>query len=384
MTALNQSDELFKLTEVTDLLTRIKSICLSSDHSRLQDGIESFNEHAEHLQEVCKVLNHVSPTDHLQSMTRSSENNLCLYWPQVVNACQSLCFHPSSKHALNNLEVLFDLWLSLYNEIHHLSCAVNDLLNISPVATSAAGVTPAGLLPPARIQLPATIHPSSHNIPSSAHYPGIHAPQAYQKRVTIREEDPAFSSSIPSITVGQQLIPGHHQQHYPLDLRGSPLIPPLTPYIKPSLPHQQLEDPGHYGQPGGQATEEGDEIVGGEEASSGGQVWPDAKDNDIVKRAKAMSSMAFSMYQFTQGEGELKTTQDLFTQAELFADEANMFYKLVRHFTYQVSLSLPVNSIENGHDTHLNKKCKDPNGLFCHVTLLVSSRCSGSKWFSQD
>ncbi|WAR10887.1 CTNL1-like protein [Mya arenaria] len=39
-------------------------------------------------------------------------------------------------------------------------------------------------------------------------------------------------------------------------------------------------------------------------------------DNDIVKRAKNMSSMAFSMYLFTRGEGPLKTTQDLFVQAE--------------------------------------------------------------------
>lgn len=46
--------------------------------------------------------------------------------------------------------------------------------------------------------------------------------------------------------------------------------------------------------------------------------------------------MAFSMYQFTKGEGELKTTQDLFTQAEYFAEEANRLYKVIRQFSYQV------------------------------------------------
>ncbi|XP_017780846.1 PREDICTED: alpha-catulin isoform X2 [Nicrophorus vespilloides] len=60
------------------------------------------------------------------------------------------------------------------------------------------------------------------------------------------------------------------------------------------------------------------------------------ENNDIVKRAKNMSSMAFSMYQFTKGEGELKTTQDLFTQAEYFAEEANRLYKVIRQFSYQV------------------------------------------------
>lgn len=61
------------------------------------------------------------------------------------------------------------------------------------------------------------------------------------------------------------------------------------------------------------------------------------ENNDIVKRAKNMSAMAFSMYQFTKGEGTLRTTQDLFTQAEYFAEEANRLYKVVRQFSYQVS-----------------------------------------------
>ena len=65
-------------------------------------------------------------------------------------------------------------------------------------------------------------------------------------------------------------------------------------------------------------------------------------NNDIVKRAKNMSSMAFSMYQFTRGEGALKTTQDLFTQAEYFAEEANRLYKVVRLFSYQVIKLNPI------------------------------------------
>ncbi|XP_069678069.1 alpha-catulin isoform X1 [Periplaneta americana] len=71
-----------------------------------------------------------------------------------------------------------------------------------------------------------------------------------------------------------------------------------------------------------------------QESGAGGAALEE--NNDIVKRAKNMSSMAFSMYQFTRGEGALKTTQDLFTQAEYFAEEANRLYKVVRQFSYQV------------------------------------------------
>ncbi|XP_055631442.1 alpha-catulin isoform X3 [Toxorhynchites rutilus septentrionalis] len=65
------------------------------------------------------------------------------------------------------------------------------------------------------------------------------------------------------------------------------------------------------------------------------------ENNDIVKRAKNMSAMAYSMYQFTKGEGSLRTTQNLFTQAEYFAEEANRLYKVVRQFSYQVPAGAP-------------------------------------------
>ncbi|XP_041974993.1 alpha-catulin isoform X11 [Aricia agestis] len=80
--------------------------------------------------------------------------------------------------------------------------------------------------------------------------------------------------------------------------------------------------------------------------------WQGAdENNDIVKRAKNMSSMAFAMYQFTKGEGRLNTTQDLFTQAEYFAEEANRLYKIVRQFSYQV----PAGTVKKELLEHLDK-----------------------------
>uniref|UniRef100_A0A4W3K352 Alpha-catulin n=1 Tax=Callorhinchus milii TaxID=7868 RepID=A0A4W3K352_CALMI len=46
--------------------------------------------------------------------------------------------------------------------------------------------------------------------------------------------------------------------------------------------------------------------------------WED-QDSEILRQAQSMSSMAYSMYLFTRGEGLLKTTQDLFHQAEVSA-----------------------------------------------------------------
>lgn len=66
--------------------------------------------------------------------------------------------------------------------------------------------------------------------------------------------------------------------------------------------------------------------------------WSDSEADAIVRGARETAQMALSMYQFTRGEGSLNTTQDLFTQAELFAEEANELYKEVRCFSYKVSL----------------------------------------------
>ena len=85
-------------------------------------------------------------------------------------------------------------------------------------------------------------------------------------------------------------------------------------------------------------------------------------DNDILKRARHMLSMAASMQSFTRGEGKIKTTQvliipfspiscsssssssscnttqDFFTAAEFFAEESNRLYKLIRMFSYIVPM----------------------------------------------
>ena len=51
-----------------------------------------------------------------------------------------------------------------------------------------------------------------------------------------------------------------------------------------------------------------------------------------------MSSMAFSMYLFTRGEGTLRTTQDLFTQAYYFVEEGTRLAAIVHEFANQVRL----------------------------------------------
>ncbi|VDN19336.1 unnamed protein product [Gongylonema pulchrum] len=81
------------------------------------------------------------------------------------------------------------------------------------------------------------------------------------------------------------------------------------------------------------------------EVDAEAEKWDEYAENDIVKRAKAMSSMAYNMYLFTRGDGPLKTTHDLFTQAEFFAEQANKMYKTVREFSYEIPGSAEKNDL---------------------------------------
>uniref|UniRef100_A0A8C3Q8F3 Alpha-catulin n=1 Tax=Geospiza parvula TaxID=87175 RepID=A0A8C3Q8F3_GEOPR len=63
--------------------------------------------------------------------------------------------------------------------------------------------------------------------------------------------------------------------------------------------------------------------------------WED-QENEIVQHGQGMSSMAYSMYLFTRGEGLLKTTQDLFHQAEIFATEGTKLASALHALSDQV------------------------------------------------
>uniref|UniRef100_A0A914HFZ8 Alpha-catulin n=1 Tax=Globodera rostochiensis TaxID=31243 RepID=A0A914HFZ8_GLORO len=81
------------------------------------------------------------------------------------------------------------------------------------------------------------------------------------------------------------------------------------------------------------------------EVEAEAEKWDEYAENDIVKRAKAMSAMSYNMYLFTKGDGPLKTTHDLFTQAEFFAEQANKMHKTVMEFAFEVPGSAEKNEL---------------------------------------
>ncbi|CAL1271925.1 unnamed protein product [Larinioides sclopetarius] len=277
-TALEQAEELLKYMDKSTLLNRLKHASITGDHPRLEEFSERFSEQSDHLQEVCKLLHHVASAESVQVLSKNTEACLQVYGPQVLSACHTLFLHPSSKVVRENVEVFMDVWKALDQDVTALAQEVAELCRNSTAKPEKAANTNYTTNPPADFNRQQTSHQSPSN-------PNNH---------------PTVPKSI--VTTNQLAVPG---QPTKLDAESN--------IAKLGLEMKQLTS----------------------EMDAETDKWPTA-DNDIVRRAKTMSTMAFSMYQFTRGEGDLKTTQDLFTQAEFFAEEANRFYKVVRHFSYQV------------------------------------------------
>ncbi|GMT28147.1 hypothetical protein PFISCL1PPCAC_19444, partial [Pristionchus fissidentatus] len=250
--AMEQLSEVFGANEDQVLMSSIKACAVSGDIDGVEKYVDKFREHAEHMQEVCRLLHHISITDSLHVSTGHCERNMRAFAPLTLLAGRTLCMHPSSRIARENLEVYCDTW----------SAILNDLSRLTKESDAASN----GRLAAERQAYMSLPRPGKHG-----------TTQKPSKPITLDVED-------------QQKM------------------------AKVGLEMKLLTS----------------------EVDAEAEKWDEYAENDIVKRAKAMSSMAYNMYLFTRGDGPLKTTHDLFTQAEFFAEQANKMYKTVREFSYEV------------------------------------------------
>lgn len=319
-TALDHTEELFKMTNEIDIIERLRGISLSGDLDRLNDFGKSFLEHCDHIQEVCRLLHNIANSESLQIISRNTELLVSVFGSQILIACKTLSTHPNSKIAKDNLDVFLDFWISLWSDIHQLAKSLRDEVialdsynnYYSPNTLSRHGRSPKS--DSMQLSSPPLLHSHHSTAVSSPSSSSHHQQQAESLSTMYGQEASSGSLNDPSI----------YKPAKPLDREEQLRIAKTGLEMK--MASSQLD--------------------------AEAEKLPNSEDNQIVRHAKNMSQMAFSMYQFTKGEGDLKTTQDLFTQAEFFAEEANKFYKLVRHFSYQVCRK--AFKIQNINDAHVN------------------------------
>jgi hypothetical protein len=137
LVAMDQVSAIFRANEDHTVLTSMKTCSVSGDIDGVEKYLEKFREHAEHVQDVCRLLHHISMTDGLHVATGHAERNLRALAPLTLLAGQTLCVHPSSRIARENLEVFCDTWAQNINDLSKLAKEL-DATSSGRVAASAA------------------------------------------------------------------------------------------------------------------------------------------------------------------------------------------------------------------------------------------------------
>lgn len=114
------------MTNEIDVIERLKAISLSGDLEGLDEYAKGYQEHCDHVQEVCRLLHNIANSNSLQIISRNTELLVSVFGPQIINACKTLTTHPNSKIAKDNLDAFLDFWISLWNDIHQLTKDLRD------------------------------------------------------------------------------------------------------------------------------------------------------------------------------------------------------------------------------------------------------------------
>lgn len=254
-TAIEQASDIFRSNQDHIVLSNIKEVATKSERDRLTKLSEKFHEHSDQVQDLCRLLSHITPSESLTVFLEMTGNNLRNLTPLVTYAAASLAEYPSSKIAKENLDILIDTWEGIINE---LSSYVKEVIEGSQGRTNDRR---------AYMSLPR---------------PG-NVLEEFKHGTTVKTVKPAT-----------------------LDAEEQ------TNIAKSGLELKLLTS----------------------ELDAEADRWAD-QENDIIRRARNLSSMAYAMHMFSSGQGSLRTTQDLFKQAEYFAEEGNKLFRCVRDTTFQ-------------------------------------------------
>lgn len=94
---IEQSDELDRCNSDLDLVKQIKHQTLIGDIDKTDRVCTQFQEQAEQLIELCKMLNQVASSNKMKTTTKSLALWFELNTPQLLSIARSLSMNPRSK-----------------------------------------------------------------------------------------------------------------------------------------------------------------------------------------------------------------------------------------------------------------------------------------------
>lgn len=317
---LEQAHLLFKHSNPFELLNRLRTSIMFGDHSSYVVQIDLYIEHYEHLRDTVKQLHNIAPTQHQQIRTKHALFCVSVFAPMLLNAIQTLINHfdpkIDSSMSLTNYQVFFDFWIQLYIDIYDLFCVIFEQTGLRTSTDKYLPALPAQKTTPTQSQTTSSkVHPATT----------------------------ATKTAVQSTTSSSsgQTVPSSNFVDTNVDNQQFQIPEIVEPNAVHTQPPNDKTTPSNYC--ANCCTCEQSRASCNRQNGLNPKQMDEAarkrslEENEIVEKCTRMTQFVQTMLEFTNGaNGELKTTQDLFTQAESFGDEANKFYKIVRYLTYQV------------------------------------------------
>ncbi|QQP50755.1 Alphacatulinlike, partial [Caligus rogercresseyi] len=109
-----------------EILHNLKGAALSANSDRLSMQSERLTEYMDYVEDVAKLVRHVTRTESAQIRAKHAQINLHIYGSQVPVAASTLCHDPHSKVAKDNLETFCTMWQYLVDDVIQISKHVAD------------------------------------------------------------------------------------------------------------------------------------------------------------------------------------------------------------------------------------------------------------------
>lgn len=304
-TAMENSASLINnCRRAADNIMAVKQLAIMGNVEQLQFHSDRLAEHIDYIEDMAKVVRHVIPSEQAQIRVKHAQVNLHVYGPQIAVAANTLVKVPDSNVALENFEMFCNFFKFLESEVVQVTQEARQYVGNQQC------LKPPPLImkqPPTPTQGPPPTYPSISQAMNLLETPRPnHSLGNFNKSVPNLQAEPMNNDFLMDPNKLTPAFPEYRRHSSPNVVRGQCAMPP---YGKTSLRPEDIFDS-----------------------------YKNVENNEMIKRAKKMALQANDMYDFTRGYGKVKTTQDLFTLAEFFAEDTNVLYKVIRLFSYNVPL----------------------------------------------
>ncbi|KPP74071.1 hypothetical protein Z043_106803, partial [Scleropages formosus] len=282
--AVGRATDLLKCHKDHIVLKALKGSGGEGNLEAVAEYSHKLTEQKEQLVETCRLLRHISGTEPLEITCIHAEETFQIIGPQIISAAQTLALHPSSKIAKENLDVFCEAWESQLNDMAILLREINDVFE--------------GRRGDKKMYL-------------SLPRPGKHSANLKMAKAAKLDAE-VHQHAFLSRYCHNLLVDGDCGSIADLSHSAVPFQEQTT-IAKLGLELRLLTS----------------------DVDSESEKWED-REHEIVRQGQSLSSMAYSMYLFTRGEGLLKTTLDLFHQAEMFSEEGFQLCSSLQALTSQL------------------------------------------------